>query len=532
MVKLGNDLGGEQGLARLRWLLDSIVENVPAMIFVKEARELRFELFNRAGEELLGTSRAELLGKNDYDLFPEEQASFFQRRDRETLESRQVVDVPEEPIETPSGRRWLHTRKVPILDERGVPAFLLGISLDVTEHREAQQALRRSHEELESEVRRRTEELRAAQEELLQAAKMEALGRLAGGIAHDFNNMLMVILGHVNLLVSSPGLDASTRSGLEEVQAAAERGTSLTRQLLAVSRRQSMEARALGLNDTVRRIEGMLARLIGENIELRAELAAEPDWIRADPSVVEQTIVNLAVNARDAMPQGGTLTIATESDEKGVALVVADTGCGMDERTRARIFDPFFTTKPEGEGTGLGLASVHGAVTQSGGRITVRSRAGAGTEFRVLLPPAESPPAAEEPAPPAHGFEHGHETILLVEDESHVRRVARKMLENASYRVIEAGSPEEALRILQGDPSRIELLLTDVFMPGLSGPELAERSRRMRPELPVLYMSGYLPPDLGGPLRPEGPLLRKPFKAASLARAVRRALAGAPDAAE
>lgn len=516
----------QEDLRRHRWFLESIVENVPLMIFVKDARELRFELFNRAGEELLGLSREVLIGKNDYDFFPREQADFFTERDRETLRSGRMVDIPEEPIQTRHGERWLHTRKVPILNDNGEPVYLLGISLDITERKAAQEQLLRAHEELERRVQERTAELERANEvlreqiaerlraeealrrseaQLRQAQKMEAVGRLAGGVAHDFNNMLTVILSYAQMMQMAT--EGEPPKGLQEIVVAAERAASLTRQLLAFSRQQVMQPALLDLGQVVRGMEGMLRRLIGEDIVLRTVIAPELGQVMADPGQMEQVLLNLVVNARDAMPKGGTLTIETTNamiegplatshstlkPGEYVMLAVSDTGVGMDSATLARAFEPFFTTKPLGKGTGLGLSTCYGIVKQSGGDISVYSEPNRGTTFKIYLPRVYREPPATAVADRSRETEPGRgATVLLVEDEELVRSAAREILESRGYRVLVAREPGEALLLCESHPGPIDLLLTDVVMPGMNGREMADRIQRLRPDIAVLFMSGY-----------------------------------------
>jgi two-component system cell cycle sensor histidine kinase/response regulator CckA len=469
----------------LNQFLSAVIEHLPTMVFVKDADELRFEYFNKAGEELLGLSRGALLGKNDHDLFPKEQADFFVEKDRQVLGRYTVEDIPEEPIETERGRRWLHTRKIPIADAMGRPRHLLGVSIDITEQKLATDKLH---------------------DQLRQAQKMEAIGRLAGGVAHDFNNLLSVIMGHVSLAIEGVFEDDPLRAQLDEVLGASLRARDLTRQLLAFSRQQVLEPRIVDLNRVIGSLERMLERLIGEDVEFVAIKAPDLGHVLVDPSQLEQVVMNLVVNARDAMPRGGKLTIQTAnveldetyaSEHENVAagphvmLAVIDTGHGMDRATQARIFEPFFTTKEVGRGTGLGLSTVFGIVRQSGGHVYVYSEPEKGAAFKVYFPRV----TGGEPTTPtpqrAVMSRVSTETILVLEDEDHVRRVVVAMLQRGGYEVIEATRAEEALDVAS-DPARpIDLLLTDIVMPGMSGPEVVRKIRELRPGLKAICMSGY-----------------------------------------
>jgi two-component system cell cycle sensor histidine kinase/response regulator CckA len=549
----------EGELRRAHSFLDSIVEHVPTMIFVKDAESLRFERFNRAGETLLGMSRDVLLGKNDYDFFPRGQADFFTHRDRETLAGRAVVDIPEEQIDTAHGQRWLYTRKVPILDEHGKPRHLLGISLDITDRKLAEQALREARDALEERVLQRTAELeqaneelrreiaerrqaeaalRRSEEQLRQAQKMEAIGRLAGGVAHDFNNMLTAILGYVGVLRSRISSDAATSEGLDQIDLAAQRAAALTRQLLAFGRKQLLQPELLDMCEVVTGMSNMLQRLIGEDIALHTIAPANVGRVLADPSQIEQVLLNLVVNARDAMPAGGKLTIEVGNvpTEAGpspslvtlgpgdyIMLAVSDTGVGMGPEIKARLFEPFFTTKPRGRGTGLGLATVFGIVRQSGGDISVYSEPGQGSTFRIYLPQAKGQPRSARPAEPLPLEPSARRAnVLLVEDEPLVRETAAAILRTAGHTVLMAHDPAEALRICRAHTGKIDLLLTDVVMPGMNGRDLATEITAMRPSIRVLFMSGYTDNAIvhHGVLDADVAFIAKPFTPDALARKI------------
>src|SRR5205809_3987276 len=390
--------------------------------------------------------------------------------------------------------------------------------------------------------RKRAEEaLRQSEERLRQAQKMEAVGRLAGGVAHDFNNLLTVITSYSDLLLEDLGPDDPKRDDVGQIRQAAEGAAALTRQLLAFSRQQVLEPKVLDLKATVAATEKLLKRLIGEDVQLTTFLAPDLGVVKADPGQIEQIIINLAVNARDAMPTGGRLTIEAanvDMDEtyvrghapagpgRYVMLALSHTGIGMDQQTKARIFEPFFTTKEPGKGTGLGLATVYGIVKQSGGFIWVYSEPGHGTTFKIYLPQVEAPLEGRAVGAAPGDLPRGTETILLVEDAAAVRAVTRQVLERQGYTVLEAAHGAAALQTAAGHPGPIHLLLTDVVMPVLSGRQLADQLARLRPDAKVLYASGYTDDAVvrHGVLEAGISYLQKPFTADSLARKVREVL--------
>ncbi len=387
-------------------------------------------------------------------------------------------------------------------------------------------------------------ERRQTAEQLLQAQKMEAIGRLAGGIAHDFNNLLTTILGYSELILRSHSSNPGLREEVGEIRKASERAATLTRQLLAFSRKQVIASRVISLNDVVSEVARLLERLIGEDFVLSTVLDPALGSVLADPVQVEQVLFNLTINSRDAMPRGGTITLATRnatlhdtltglhfSIPKGdfVVLSVHDTGIGMDAQTQSRLFEPFFTTKETGKGTGLGLSTVYGIVKQSAGYIVVDSEMGRGTRFEIYLPRAEGAPAKtarRNSRPPSPAAGAGSECILLAEDEDALRRLARRMLEAHGYSVLEARSAEEAYALAQRFPGQARLLVTDVVMTGESGRELARRILESWPETKVLFVSGYAEGSTGGEsvLEPAAHFLQKPFTPDALVRKVREAL--------
>ncbi len=471
---------------------------------------------NPALERLSGYARSELLGQNPRLFWSGRHDAHFYAEMWAALSA---------------GRSWSSTmvnrRKdgsfweadsviTPVRDAAGTLVGYLQLTRDVTRERELEAQLR-------------------------QTQKMETVGRLAGGIAHDFNNLLTAISGYSQLLLADLAADDPHRADVAQIDRAAGRATELTHQLLAFSRRQVLQPVVVDLNTIVRGIAPMLRRLLGEDVALRTTLASDLGAVRADPGQIEQVIVNLAVNARDAMPSGGTLTLETaniELDDRFVEahsevtpghyvrLVARDTGSGMDAETLARIFEPFFTTKDLGKGTGLGLATVYGIVKQSGGYIYVTSEPDAGAAFSVYLPQVDEPVSPGRGMPAAGDAALGDaETVLVVEDETAVRDVVRTVLERHGYRVLAAGDASEALAIATAHPASIDLLLTDVVLPGLSGPELAEQLRDTRSGLRVLFTSGYAETtslDLAA-LGPHA-YLAKPFTLDGLARKVREAL--------
>jgi PAS domain S-box-containing protein len=625
---------------------DIVVNNIPAMVFVKDAAKLRFVLINRAGEELLGIDRSEYIGKSDYDFFPKEQADFFVSRDRAVLQAGGLQVTPEEPINTRHrGRRLLRTLKMAVLDDQGQPKYLLALSEDITERKRAETALR------ESEIRLRgfllaspdamiivdkvgqillashrvetmfgytSQELagksinmllperyrnlhtghiqgfmkkpegrnmgtgrelnalrkdgsefpveinlspaqtseglvviaavrnvsagKAMEKQLRQSQKMEAIGNLTGGMAHDFNNLLGIIIGNLDLLRGLPGASAVTDPKIDQLASealdAALRGADLTKRLLAFARRQSLRPQRINVNELVQGISKLLNRTLGDDIEIKLNLGAEVWPVDADPSQLGASLINIGNNARDAMPNGGVLTIATSNrnlDEDYAAvhpelmagtytlIEVSDTGTGIPQEMLNHIFEPFFTTKEQGKGTGLGLSMVFGFVKQSAGHITVYSEVGHGTTFRLYLPRATT--AAAAPETPAVSGQGGHETILAVEDNEGLRRVVVRQLKDLGYRVLEVQDGNAAMKILASEP--VDLLFTDIMMPGgMSGYDLARDAVARWPLLKVLLTSGFPETKLNGNGRPPTKmhLLTKPYRKDDLARALRKVL--------
>jgi PAS domain S-box-containing protein len=505
--------------ARVLAELQLQIERMP-LAYLLTDRELRYTRWNPAAERIFGFTQAEVLGKSPFEVIALPGTRSSVERVLERIRDGSFATHYEAEQRTRDGGtvscEWHNT---PMFDEAGDFAGLLSLGEDVTARKKLQAQLRQSQ-------------------------KMEAVGQLAGGVAHDFNNLLSVILSYSGMLLEDLAAGAAMREELEEIQRAGQRAADLTRQLLMFSRQQVVQPRVLDLNELMSAMDKMLRRLIGADVELHTIPGAGLGRVRADPGSIEQVIVNLAVNARDAMPAGGKLTMETanaEIDEEFVKthagakpgeyvmLSVSDSGCGMDRQTLSRVFEPFFTTKEKGKGTGLGLSTVFGIVQQSGGTIWVYSEVGMGTSFKVYLPRVDADASAVEPVP-AETVPRGSETVLLVEDEDPVRDVARSILERCGYDVLVAHDGAEGLRVSAAYAGPIHLLLTDIVMPGMSGPELANRLIPMRPEMKVLCMSGYTDDAAFRHGFVDGGFahLQKPLTIGTLSRAVRAALDTTP----
>jgi PAS domain S-box-containing protein len=488
-----------------------VVDDQGRILYVNEAYLRAFKLTSE-----------QTIGKYCSDLFPPEISAYHRRQDQQVLQT----GLPLEEVETipqadGTAIYWLGCK---FLIEDGSGRRLVGgVGLDITQHRQSQQALS------------------LAQEQLLQAQKMESVGRLAGGVAHDFNNLLTAITGYTELVSLNFEETDPVQPDLEEIRKAAERATNLTRQLLAFSRRQVLQPKVLDLNNVVIDINKLLQRVLGEDIDLTLKTAPQPCIVWADPTQLEQILLNLAVNARDAMPNGGKLVLQTDQLELDetyvqehfnvkpgtyVLLSVTDTGCGMDAETQARIFEPFFTTKPQGQGTGLGLSTVYGIVQQSEGYIWVYSEVGVGTTFKIYLPVLKTEEKVSDRNNPRVLTQElpdvSDKTVLLVEDEAGVRGFTRRVLENKGFRVLEAGRADEALRLGKQSSEKIHLLITDVILPGLNGRELSQQLLQLYPDLEILYISGYNDVMIAnqGVLSENSPFLEKPFSTEKLLQKV------------
>jgi len=469
-------------LFQSREMLRMILDNIPQRVFWKDS-----ESKYMGGNLLFAldwglSSPDELTGKKDSDIIPSGIIELYQADDRQVMMTDQPKLNYEEMQVRPNGQTaYLMTSKVPLHDKEGRVIGVLGTYEDVTERKV-----------LETQFR--------------QAQKMEAVGRLAGGVAHDFNNLLTIISGYTNLLLAELPADDGSVDFLTEIKKAGERAAALTRQLLAFSRKQVLTPDILDLNTVITDCENMLQRLLGEDIDVQTKLATDLGRVQADASQLDQVLLNLVVNARDAMPQGGMLLIKTANavldeyycqQQPGVKpgpyvlLEVSDTGVGMDEATKAQIFEPFFTTKEPGKGTGLGLAMVFGFIKQSGGHVTVSSELGRGSTFSIYLPEIRVSEIGEKAGGTDRELPPGSETILLVEDQHDVRTLARHMLQMHGYLVLEANQGNEAIRIAETYAGDIHLLISDVVMPGMGGRQLAEKIVTLRPDIKVLFVSGY-----------------------------------------
>ncbi len=504
--------------------LREVIDINPSPIFVKDW-DGRHSLANSALAEMYGSSPRALVGKTDADFNPNpEDARRMLEADREVMRSRRPKFIPEEPVTNASTGevRWFQTIKVPFTPAGREDVLVLGIATDITERKRAEEALR------------------VSEEQLRQSQKLESIGTLAGGVAHDFNNLLTVISGNTQLALARLDAEAPARQRLAEIEKAADRAATLTRQLLAFGRRQQLERKSVNLNDTVSETMKLLRRVIGADVEVRFHPAADLSPVFADPSQIEQVVMNLAINARDAMPRGGRLTIETfdvtldraylhnhplATAGKYAQINVSDTGTGMDAATRARIFEPFFTTKPVGKGTGLGLATVYGILKQHEGLVEVYSEPGLGTTFKIYIPVAESS-VAEETGPAQAPLCGGAETILVAEDEEPLRELAQSVLEELNYTVLLARDGEEATEIYAANREQIDLIILDVVMPRMGGHQAYEQVRRSGSEVPVIFMTGYSAEMAQSKFieKTGMPLLQKPYSIDSLGRKVREVL--------
>ena len=502
----------EAALAEAGNYLDKIINSAADPIFVKD-RQHRWVLANDAFCNFMGRRREDILGKSDHDFLPEDEADAFWAKD-ETVFTSGAESTNEDTFTDARGAIHSIIIKKTLYTDEKKGRYIVGIISDITERKK-----------LEAELR--------------QSQKMETVGLLAGGIAHDFNNLLTPILGYTDLLLLSLPEEDDRYAKLQQIRQAGERARDLTKRLLAFSRKQIIELKTVDLGDLIRKFDGILRRTIRENISIVVRISPSLSRVRADAGQIEQALVNLSINAQDAMPEGGTLTIEARDidlDESYTArhpeivpgdyvmLSVSDTGIGMDEEVMEHIFEPFYTTKELGKGTGLGLSTVYGIVKQHNGSISVYSEKGHGSIFKVFLPQAyEEGEKIEERQPVSSDVAHGSETILVVEDDEMVRTLACSMLENLGYRILSADHPDQCIELVKQHEGTINLLLTDVVMPWMNGKDLYELLHRMRPDLKVIFMSGYTSNIIGhhGVLDQGTHFIQKPFSIHVLAEKVR-----------
>ncbi len=508
-------------------LYHSLVEHMPAGVFRKDVAG-RYVLVNSWFCKLCGINPQEILGKTASEIAASEarvkkNLPMNEGADhhQEIMRTGQSLPPMEEHHAVEGQSRYVQAIKTPVFGADGTLVGSQGILMDVTEAKHSEMALRRSEEKLQ------------------QSQKMEAVGRLAGGVAHDFNNLLTVIGGYCSMSLQTMDATHPLHKSITEIQKASERAASLTGQLLAFSRKQMLQPRVLQLNDVLKNMEKMLRRLIGEDVHLSTAFDAPLGRVKADPGQIEQVIMNLAVNARDAMPRGGKLTISTSNvrvDEQSsyrnrtleigdyILVAISDNGVGMTSEVKAHLFEPFFTTKGLGKGTGLGLATCYGIICQSGGDIRVYSEPNSGTTFKIYLPRTDAPLDSAVPADSTQ-MSAGNESILLVEDDPAVRKLAMIVLGNCGYKIQESNNAFEALALIKRNPD-FDLVITDVIMPQMSGKELCDQVKNHLPHIKVLLMSGYTDDALAhhGVLEEGLLFLEKPFSPAKLARKVREVL--------
>jgi PAS domain S-box-containing protein len=496
-------------------LLQSVFEGTGDALFIKDLSG-RYMIVNQTFADLLDLAVPEVTGKSGVELVDADLARQLSEQDRVVVESA-TPQTFEYEVVLKNGSHTFLTHKAPHRDADGIIVGVIGVVRDITEYRHMEERLRQSQ-------------------------KMEAIGTLAGGVAHDFNNLLMVISGYSSVLADALTTEPKLRAHVDQILKAGERAASLTRQLLAFSRKQTIQPAPLNLNQIIMGIEKLLHRLIGEDLKISTHLAPDLGAVLADPGQMEQVILNLAVNARDAMPDGGQLIFETRNVELGdtiasanslkpgryIEFLVKDTGMGMDVKVQTRVFEPFFTTKPTGKGTGLGLSTVYGIMRQANGHISFTSQPGCGTTFRIFLPRIDLTQPASPRSVEVDSASGGRETVLLVEDDYSVRELIRAILDSHGYTVIVAAGPRQAEELFDESGSHVNLLVSDVVLPDISGTELAKRLAAKNPRMKVLFMSGYIGDAIvrSGIQEQDVAFLQKPFAPITLVRKVREVLDG------
>jgi len=514
----------EESLRTSQQLTEGIINTIPVRVFWKDKNLIYLGCNEIFARDAGFAAPKDIIGKDDYQMGWRDQAELYRGDDRQVIESGVSKISIEEPQTTPTGSTiTLLTSKIPLRDPKGEISGVLGTYMDITERKRAE------------------EEREKLQAQLVQAQKMESVGRLAGGVAHDFNNMLLVILGHAELALRQVSPANPIHNDLDQIHKAAQRSADLTRQLLAFARKQAITPQILNLNETVSGMLKMLQRLIGEDIALVWHPGANLWPVRMDPTQIDQIMANLAVNARDAIAGVGNLAIETENITLDtsycalhagtipgdyVRLAVSDTGVGMSREVLTHLFEPFFTTKDVGKGTGLGLATIYGIVKQNNGHINVYSEPGHGTIFRIYLPRHIDKTAPIKKESPAEAATGGSETILLVEDELAILAMSKIMLEQFGYRVLAARTPGEAIHLAKEHAGEIHLLMTDVVMPEMNGRDLAKQLLSLYPNLKRLFMSGYTADVIAhrGIVDESIAFIQKPFSIKDMAAKVREVL--------
>ncbi len=522
------ELKNQNLLAELRQseiFLTAIIENIPDMIFVKDAENLSYVQFNRAGETLVGYPVEEMIGKTDYDLFSEEEADLSTCKDREVLETKRLIDITEETIQTRfQGKRWLHTKKIPILDAHGNPLYLLGVSRDITEHRE----MLENEKKLEAQLR--------------QAQKMQAIGTLAGGIAHDFNNILTAIIGFSDLALGFVEKGSRLEVYMQEVNTAGNRAKELVKQILTVARQSKTELIPVEIRLIAKEALNLIRSTLPTTIDIRTSLDSHA-IILGDPTHIHQIFMNMCTNAAQAMEKGSGILTVSLSDSKldrdtkekpadlvpgdYITITVTDTGKGISEKDMEFIFEPYFTTKDAGTGTGLGLSVVQGIVKSYGGDISVQSEIAHGSTFTIYLPAIKTNTRCEPET--FDILPAGNERVLVIDDEPAIATLYGEILSQLGYEVSTRTNSIEALEQFRRSPNDFELVITDMSMPKMAGDRLAAELMKIRPDIPVILCTGYNK-NISSTLAAEigiRALLMKPLTKTVLAKTVRNVLDGA-----